>query len=96
MSKAIEALDALYQRSLEGDISATDRHLVEVAMNKIIEKCDDFLVVDGVQINQETRSKFRRLRELACEESRSAQLDQDVLCHWGVIRDLVSEFDKRF
>jgi len=95
MSKAIEALDSLYQRSLEGDVSATDRQLVEVAMDKIIKKCDDFLV-NGVQINQEMRSKFRRLRELACEESRSAQLNQDVLCHWGVIRDLVSEFDKRF
>ena len=94
-SKVLAALDGIYQRSLDGDISQQDRQLVDIAMDKIIARCDDFLV-NGVQITNEQRAKFRKMRHLAADESRSIQLDCDILTHWTLLRELITECDNRF
>ena len=95
MSAMFDKLDALYVRSLDGDISPTDCQLVDIAMDKIIARCDDFLV-NGVQITNEQRAKFRKMRHLAAAESRAIQTNCDILTHWIALRELIMECDNKF
>lgn len=94
-TKVLDLLDALYVRSLDADPTAADRQFVSRAMEKVIAKCDDFLV-NGVQITNEQRAKFRKLRNLCADECRMAELGYDILTHWTLTRDLLVSIDSTF
>lgn len=95
MPAMFDKLDALYVRSLDGDISPSDRQLVGIAMDKVVARCDEFLK-PTTQITNEQRAKFRKMRHLAAAESRAIQTNCDILTHWVALRELITDCDNRF
>ena len=88
MSKLIDSLDAVYARTFDGDVTPVDRAFVAKAMDAIISRCDDFLV-NAVKISTESRVKFRKIRNLAVDESHLAEKKIDPLTHWPLLRDFM-------
>ena len=92
MSKLIDSLDAVYARTFDGDVTPADRAFVVKAMDAIISRCDDFLV-NAVRISTDSRAKFRKIRNLACEESHLSEKKNDVLTHWPLLRDFMQSIE---
>ena len=92
MSKIMNKLDEIYARSLDGNVTPIDRQTVVAAMDSIISRCDDFLV-NAVRISTDSRAKFRKIRNLACEESHLSEKKNDVLTHWPLLRDFMQSIE---
>jgi len=92
MSKIMNKLDEIYARSLDGNVTPIDRQTVVAAMDSIIARCDDFLV-NAVRISTDSRAKFRKIRNLAVDESHLAEKKNDVLTHWPLLRDFMQSIE---
>lgn len=83
----LETLDFLYEQSLDEDLGQQDRDYIVKAMERIAEKCEDFLTSPKIELTGEAKMRFAVLRKMANDTIDEVKKGEDVLIHWAKMRD---------
>lgn len=88
---ALEKLDAFYAQSLETSLSGEKKNELKKILEGLVSMSDEFLTSFTADLCNERKTKFRKMRELICDELTQIEHESDVLCHYALIREYLED-----